>query len=175
MTEKQNILDIGCGRQKIPNAIGIDFNEGFGDIVHDLNVFPYPLDDELFDEIYIMSTLCLLNDPVKVMEEVWRLGKPNCRVVIQQPYFRSVWNFVDPWMKNFGTVHSFAFYDPDDLICQRYSYSSVRFKTDKIEFLEYKRTLGLMKWFANHFPRKYEIYLSHLFPMDIIVYNLRKI
>lgn len=95
-----------------------------------------------------------------------------------QPYFRSVWNYVDPWGKNFGTVHSFAFYDPDDLICKRYEYSSARFKTTKIAFNEGlpKRWLTrLVTAFANRYPRKYELYLSHWYPLDLITYRLRKL
>jgi SAM-dependent methyltransferase len=164
---------------KIPGAIGIDFNPNLdADVVHDLNVFPYPFDNSEFDEVYIKGTLCLLNDPVKVMEEIYRMCKPGGEVVVLQPYFRSVWNHVDPWIKNFGTVHSFAFYDPDDEICKRYEYSTARFKTTSIRFNE-GLPGGMMKhlvvMLANRFPRKYELYLSHLFPLDIITFYLKKL
>lgn len=54
--------------KKVPGAIGIDFNGNLNvDVVHDLNVFPSPLQDAEFDEVHIIGTLFLLNDPVKVM------------------------------------------------------------------------------------------------------------
>ena len=66
------ILDIGCGNSKVTGAVGIDFIEGMeADIIHDLNIFPYPLADAEFDEIHVLDTLCLLEDPVKVMEEIY--------------------------------------------------------------------------------------------------------
>ena len=172
-------LDIGCGNKKVPGAIGIDFNPNLdADVVHDLNIFPYPFDDGEFDEVHILGTLFLLNDSVKVMEEVYRICKLGAHVVVLQPYFRSVWNYVDPWVKNFGTVHSFAFYDPDDAICKRYESSTARFKTLSIRFNE-GLPLGVIKRlvvaFANRFPRKYELYLSHLFPLDIITFHLKKL
>ena len=35
------VLDIGCGKNKVPGSIGIDFNESIGaDVIHDLNLFP---------------------------------------------------------------------------------------------------------------------------------------
>lgn len=179
MHKGKKILDIGCGKSKVPGAVGIDFNGNLdADVVHDLNEFPYPLDDAGFDEVHIRSTLFLLNDPVKVMEEIHRLCKPGGDVVVVQPYFRSVWNYVDPWVKNFGTVHSFAFYDPDDPICSRYEYSTARFKTTRIVFNEGlpKRWLTrLVTALANRYPRRYEQYLGHYYPLDLITHYLKRI
>jgi len=179
MHSVKKVLDIGCGKKKVPGAIGIDFNPDLdADVVHDLNVFPYPFEDGAFDEVHIRSTLFLLDDPVKVMEEVYRVCKTGAHVVVLQPYFRSAWNYIDPWVKNFGTVHSFAFYDSDDAICKRYEYSSARFKTVRIIFND-GLPAGVLKRFviavANRFPRKYELYLSHLFPLDTITFYLKKI
>ena len=129
------ILDIGCGKNKVTGSIGVDFLPFSGvDVVHNLNEFPYPFQSDEFDEVHIKDTLCLLDNPVHVMEEIYRICKINGKVVVAQPYFRSVWNHVDPWIKNYGTAHSFAFYDPNDLICQRYEYTKARFSVKKNNF-----------------------------------------
>jgi len=40
------ILDLGCGNKKIQGAIGIDINPlSDADVIHDLNVLPYPFND----------------------------------------------------------------------------------------------------------------------------------
>lgn len=174
------ILDIGCGKKKVLGAVGIDFNKSLAaDVVHDLNSFPYPFEADEFDEVQIRNTLFLLDNPVKVIEEIYRICKRNGRVVVVQPYFRSVWNHVDPWIKNFGTAHSFAFYDPEDPICTRYEYSSARFATEQIVFDEYLVRPGIIRrciiWLANRYPRKYEIYFSHFFPLDMITFYLKKL
>jgi SAM-dependent methyltransferase len=174
------VLDIGCGKSKIQGAIGVDFNANLGvDVVHDLNKFPYPFDEREFDQIHIRDTLFLLDNPLKVMEEVYRICKPGGGVVVVQPYFRSVWNFVDPWVKNFATVHSFAFYDPDELFCSRYEYSTARFKTTQIVFNEGLRNrcwlTSIVVALADKYPRQYEIYLSHLYPLDRITYYLKRV
>lgn len=174
------ILDIGCGNRKAPGAIGIDFNDTLSaDIIHNLNEFPYPFEDNEFDEVFIGGTLFLLDNAILVMEEVHRICKKQAKIVIVQPYFRSVWNYADPWMKNFGTVHSFAFYDPDDPICIRYQYTKARFKTDSISFDEYEKNSNIFKKllikFATHFPRKYELYISHFLPLNNIIYRLTKL
>jgi SAM-dependent methyltransferase len=175
----KKVLDIGCGNKKYSGSIGIDFNPQLdADVVHDLNVFPYPFEDAQFDEVHMRDNLFLLNEPVKVMEEVYRLSKIGAHIVIRQPYFRSVWNYVDPMINNFGTVHSFAFYDPDDAICTRYEYSKARYKTIKIIFnnkIPSRMLKRLIIVVANRFPRKYELYLSHLFPLDTITFHLKKL
>ena len=174
------ILDLGCGKLKVEGSIGVDFSDIHNpDIVHNLNEFPYPFKNNEFDEVHIMNTLCLLDNPVLVMEEIYRISKKDSKIIINQPYFRSVWNYVDPWIKNFGTAHSFAFYDPDDLICIRYEYTHARFQTERIEFDEYKKKPGVISKLiiklANRFPRKYELYLSHFFPLNNIRYILRRL
>ena len=188
---KIKILDIGCGKEKVPGAIGVDFNTSFSaDVIHDLNLFPYPFKDEEFDKIHISNTLFLLENPIKVMEEIFRICKPNGLVVVIQPYFRSSWSYVDPMVKNFATVYSFTFYDPDNPICLRYNYSSARFATEKIIFDDHlhgkifqggnsRFSPGIIRKFitmlANKYPRMYEASLSHFFPLDQISFLLRRL
>src|SRR2546422_11352113 len=78
------VLDIGCGRNKAPGAIGIDKIALPGvDIVHDLNSFPYPFGDSSFDEIYATHVIEHLDTIVGAMEEIHRLAKPNAKVVFK--------------------------------------------------------------------------------------------
>lgn len=179
MDENNKILDLGCGKKKVPGAIGIDYKPTPGvDVVHDLNVFPYPFNNSQFDIVYIRDTLFLLNDPVRVMEEVYRVCRPGGEVVVVQPYFRSVWGHVDPRFKSFGTVHSFALYDPNDEICKRYEYSQAKFLTKKITFNDGQRCrwlTGLVTKFANRYPKQYELYVSHYYPLDTIKHELKKV
>jgi predicted SAM-dependent methyltransferase len=179
VSEQKKVLDLGCGKKKRPGAIGVDYSDRHdADIVHNLNVFPYPLQDEEFDEIYLDNVLEHLDDPMRVMEEVHRIGRSGGQVKVIVPYFRSVWAFIDPTHQHFFAVDSFAFYDPDHIICRRYDYVKTRFKVEKVVFNE---TLP-NRWFkkliiklANRWPNRYEYYFSHLIPLDDITYYLRKI
>ena len=80
--------------------------------------------------------------------------------------------------KTFFTVNSFAYYDPDHIICQRYDYVPTRFKVERIVFNEtlvngwFKKKIILL---ANKWPEHYEVYLSHLLPLDDITYYLKKL
>lgn len=172
------VLDLGCGNKKRSGAIGVDFNNRTeADIIHDLNNFPYPLEDRLFDEIYLDNTLEHLDDVIRVMEEVYRILKPGGCVKVIVPYFRSLWAYIDPTHKHFFTVNSFAYFDPDHIICTRYDYSLARFKVEKIVFNESlvnRWTKKIVLRFANRWPWLYECYFSHFYPLDDISFYLRK-
>ena len=151
------ILDLGCGNKKREGAIGVDFNDRTAaDVVHNLNSFPYPFEDSYFDEVYIDNCLEHLAEPIRVMEEVYRISKKNARIKVIVPYFRSLWAFIDPTHLHFFTVDSFAYYDPDS-------------------YLENRWFQKIMISIANRWPRRYEYYLSHLFPLDDITYYLKRI
>lgn len=179
MQNQPLILDLGCGNKKRQGTIGVDFNDRTAaDVIHDLNVFPYPFEDASVDHVYLDNTLEHLDDVIKVMEEVYRIVKPGGSVKVIVPYFRSVWAFIDPTHRHFFTVSSFAFYDPDHIICQRYDYTLARFKTEKIVFnetLENSPFKRLMKAIANRWPWRYEYHLSHFYPLDDITYFLRRL
>ncbi len=62
-----------------------------------------------------------------MMEEIHRICKKGGVVKIMVPYFRSAWASIDPTHKHYFTANSFSYFDPDNPICQRYSYSEARF------------------------------------------------
>jgi len=172
------ILDLGCGKKKRIGAIGVDHSDRHNaDIIHDLNVFPYPFQGDSIDQIFLDNVLEHLDKPISVMEEVHRIIKSGGVVKVIVPYFRSNWAFIDPTHRTFYTVNSFAYYDPRHLICQRYDYTLARFFVEKIVFNESLQSGIIKKFvikFANKFPNYYEAYLSHLFPLDDITYYLKK-
>ena len=176
--KKLKILDLGCGKKKRMGAIGVDFsNRHAADIIHNLNIFPYPFNDDEFDEIYLDNVLEHLDTPMQVMEEVHRVCKVGGNVKVIVPYFRSVWAFIDPTHKHFFSVDSFAYFDPHHPICQRYEYTLARFTIEKVIFnetLKNRWTKKLMMKSANKYPSQYELYFSHLYPLDDISYYLKK-
>lgn len=173
------ILDLGCGKKKRPGAIGVDNSSRHNaDVIHDLNLYPYPFDTNFADIVYLDNVLEHLDEPLKVMGEVHRITKTGGLVKVIVPYFRSVWAFIDPTHKTFYTVESFSYYDPDHIICKRYDYVDTRFKVVKIVFNETLQNSWLKKIvikFANKYPLKYEAYFSSIMPLDDISFYLKKI
>lgn len=171
------VLDLGCGNKKRVGAYGLDINpRSMADIVHDLNQAPYPLEESSFDEIYLDNVLEHLDDVVATVEELFRLARPNGLVKVIVPYFRARWAFIDPTHRHYFTVDSFSYFDPDHPHCSEYDYSLARFKIEKIVFNESIRRgwpTALVKAIANHWPWRYEKYLSHLYPLDDLTFYLR--
>jgi len=81
-------LNIGCGN---------DFREGFVnhsiskhhpnvDITHDLDILPWPWPDNTFVEVLALSVLEHLRlNLIEVMDELWRIMKPNGLLRIKHP------------------------------------------------------------------------------------------
>jgi len=93
----KKIVNIGCGKTRIPGSIGVDrvMIEQYVDIVHDLNKVPYPFKDKSIDEIHSYHTLEHLQEPIKKMEELYRILKPGGLLHIRVPHFSSMGAFSD--------------------------------------------------------------------------------
>jgi len=173
----KKILDLGCGNRKREGAVGVDINTKTNpDIVHDLNKLPYPFQTSTFEEIYMDNVIEHLEDVIKVVEELHRIGAPNGLVKIDVPYFRAHWAFIDPTHKHFFTTQSFSYFDPKHVHSKLFPYSNAAFSVEKVVFNEKIQTRGfrgLMKRFANRYPNFYEHYIGALFPMDELSFYLR--
>lgn len=91
------ILNMGCGKTRIPDQIGVDRVkiEGFVDVVHDLDVLPYPFPDDYADEIHMYHVLEHLHNPLQKMEELYRVLKPGGILYMRVPHFSSMGAFTD--------------------------------------------------------------------------------
>jgi len=124
------VLDIGCGKNKRLGAIGMDRIALTGvDVVHDLDVFPYPFADNTFDEIYATHVIEHVDSIVRAMEEIHRLAKPNGKVVVVTPHYSDFQSWNDPTHKWHLTTYSFRYFRED---YESSYYSKARFKTEKI-------------------------------------------
>ena len=175
-------LDIGCGISKREGYTGVDILDLPGvDIKHDLNKFPYPFKDNEIDEVWMDQLLEHLNEPMKAMEEIYRICKSGAMVYVGVPYFRSFYAVIDPTHKNFIGVYWFDYFDPDTDINKKYRYTEAKFKVEKIEFdREYRNTRvkllhRLMIKIANRKPKPYEERLSHLYPLNSLTFYLKVI
>ena len=117
-------LDLGCGEHKTPGFIGLDVRDMPGvDIVHDLNVHPWPLPDECVKRIacshvvehippVAISEIGTWFPFVQFMEEAWRISKPGCEFMISAPYWQSPGFPQDPTHINQINETTFAYFDP---------------------------------------------------------------
>jgi len=168
--EEQMKLNLGAGKDiksgytnhDIANLPGIN-------IIHNLNQYPWPWDNNTFDKVIAMDILEHLDDFVKSMEELHRILKPNGTVMIRVPYWNHSCAYIDPTHKRGFHEQTFHFFDVNsNYFKDRDYYSKARFKTVDEAFvltpgypyfgipgvgLIYIRDRLLKKiigWFGNH-------------------------
>ena len=143
-------LEIWCWNKKIhKDSVWLDCVKlPSVDIVHDLDDFPYPFEDETFDEIYAHMVLEHVNDFMKTMKELYRILKKWWIIDIQVPYYLSTGAFSDPTHKTFFTEETFNFFmNQHDL---NY-YTNVRFTILKKELYTSSSLFGKIR---NRLPFK---------------------
>jgi SAM-dependent methyltransferase len=171
-----SVLDLGCGSRKFPNSVGVDkIENGEADIIWDLNKYPWPLQDNSFDLIVLHHFLEHADDVVKTMEEIYRVGKPGARVLIQVPFFRNLDALTDITHKHFFTLHSIDYFIEGSKVFN-YHYSKAKFELAGkwLGWPGRSRNFirGLAKWFINKISRFYEKYLSVVYPVKNIAWEL---
>jgi SAM-dependent methyltransferase len=161
-SERGRILDVGCGSKKYPGAFGIDLSpQTDADVVHDLNRFPWPLEDSRFDEILLQDVLEHLREPYGVFAELHRVARPGARILLRTPHFSSSLAYSDPTHVHFFSAAAIrALAEPGFA-----HYSDVRFRAVHVTLDLWApfRLLGLAK-LANRWPDAYEKYLAFRFP-----------
>ena len=150
------ILNLGGVKKLKRSSDVIAVNlDGIGDIDHDLNIFPYPFKEKTFDTIIISHTIEHLQEPLKVMREIWRLGKPNALLLITIPHWLRFTSFSDPHHLREFKVQWFKSFDPA-LIKKHKSKHSTRITAQEPDFgftfISSKTTRGRFK-----FWRFYEV------------------
>jgi SAM-dependent methyltransferase len=128
----KKILHLGCGKTKIPGAIGIDIVKipGSVEIVHDLNSIPYPFKANTIEEIHMYHVLEHLDYPLKVIEELHRILALGGVLHIRVPHFSSMGAFSDITHKRPFGVTSFDCFIKDHY---HHFYTTVSFKILKRE------------------------------------------
>ena len=104
------ILDVGCGRNKIPNATGLDKNAATdADVLHDLDSLPYPFPDDSFDTVVVRHVLEHVEAPLDVLAELHRIGRAEARIHIVTPHFSSPTSWTDPTHRHHFSSRSFDY------------------------------------------------------------------
>lgn len=146
LKEKGGIrLDIGCGASKAPGTVGIDMLPLPGvDIVHDLEVTPWPLPDNCALSATASHVLEHINPHkgvfIDVMNEIWRVLKPNGQFAFVVPYAGSHGYYQDPTHCNPINESTMYYFDP---LHESGFYQFYKPKPWKIEFQAMSRVGNL--------------------------------
>ncbi len=119
MTNEKVILNLGCGKTRIPNSLGVDsaMITGYTDVIHDLDITPYPFDSSSVDEIHMYHVLEHLKNPLQKLEELHRILKPEGVLYLRMPHFSSMGAFTD-----ITHVRPFGYYSFDCFVEGSYQH-----------------------------------------------------
>ncbi|MBU0620042.1 MAG: glycosyltransferase [Patescibacteria group bacterium] len=189
-SKHKKILDLGCGDRKKhvlgAQIIGIDKISLPGvDVIHNLNQFPYPFSDNYFDEIIADDVIEHLDDVIKIMEELWRIAKPEALIKISVPHFSSDNYFTDISHKHPFSSRSFNFFDKVFNKKIHNFYTSAKFSiikkiigfseilpSGRKHFLNIHQFLGI-QLIVNKFPRIYEKFFAFIIPATELYFELK--
>ncbi len=112
MKEQKIILNLGCGKTYIKDAVNVDFEETkYCDKVVDLNRLPWVWADNSVDEIYMLHILehFDVDMRIKILEEVHRILKLGGLLHIQCPHYTSMLALTCPDHKTAYGTATFSF------------------------------------------------------------------
>jgi SAM-dependent methyltransferase len=130
-------INLGAGNDIRKDFINHDIDQiGNIDVVHDLNIYPWPWENNSIDEILALDIYEHLDNFIKSMEETHRILKDNGNVFLKVPYWNSSSAYIDPTHKRGFHELTFDFFDPSREFCKlRPYYSTARFKIISIAYI----------------------------------------
>ena len=154
------ILDVGCGLNKRPGSVGLDRNPcTAADVIADLDHFPYPFRDSVFDELYATHVIEHVADVIRTMEEFHRLVRPGGRIFITTPHYTDFSSFCDPTHRWHLNSFSFRYFGADHGGFGYYSAARLRERKVRVRLLALWRWLGF-EWLVNRWPR-FRLFWEH--------------
>jgi SAM-dependent methyltransferase len=130
-------LNLGAGNDVRDGFVNHDISKLPNiDVVFDLNSYPWPWDDNSFEEVVAHDLLEHLDDFMRAMEEIHRILSLDGLAKLSVPYWNSCARYIDPTHKIGLHEDTFKFFDPSSHYCQeRFYYTKARFSIEKEVFI----------------------------------------
>ncbi len=177
-TTRLHILDVGCGINKYPGAIGIDRNPNTrADVIADLDHFPFPFRDSAFREIRAVHVIEHVADVIRTIEEFHRLAAPGGRILIVTPHYTDFSSYCDPSHRWHLNSFSLRYFGEDSGGYGYYSAARFREISTHVRLLALWRYLGF-EFLVNasrRFRRFWEFYLCYLIRGKVIEWELEAV
>jgi phosphatidylethanolamine/phosphatidyl-N-methylethanolamine N-methyltransferase len=154
----QHILDIGVGTGlsllSYPDhakVVGLDLSEGMlskaasrirrhrianAQLVRG-NAMSLPFEDNRFDHVLVSHVVTVVSDPVTLIDEIRRVGKPGCWIVIinrfrsSNPFWAAMDRIFNPFFERIGWRSNLCFQELRDLTDLNVEF---RYRLDRVDF-----------------------------------------
>lgn len=178
LLEGKRVLDLGCGRNKLPGAVGLDRHPLPGvDVVADLDGgLPFP--EHSFDAVSANQVFEHVRDLVELVHEVHRVLRPAGILIVHVPYFRSSWAHIDPTHVRCFTINSMDYFVAGTACHEHYRFGDRAFRGIEVMLdsdFRPRVMRALLAAFALRFPARFEnSVFSSLFVFQQLTYVLQK-
>ncbi len=182
-----NKLNIGCGKDIKEGYVNLDVVDYGGNRIHDLNKFPYPYEENSFDEVYASHILEHLDNFHDYITEIYRILKPGGILIVYAPFFLNTKYFGEPDHKIPFSIRTFDNYE---YIGNRKLKFYEKWKLDhrtnyegkaQFEVLEKKfitSHFSILKWMdfiVNLEPVIYERFFAGIFSPEEVYFKLKAV
>lgn len=104
-------LNLGCGSFPIAGYVNVDIANVPGvDVVHDLDVSPWPWETGSVDRIDAKDVFEHVIDAITFVTECHRVLRPGGVLHVRTPHWRSQDAYTDPTHRRFPTEYSFDYW-----------------------------------------------------------------
>jgi SAM-dependent methyltransferase len=146
---QRRVLDIGCGTNKVPGAVGMDINpRTAADVIHDLDDLPYPFSDSEFDEVIGRHVIEHVREPLAVMCELHRITRPGGVVKLVAPHWTNPDFSTDLTHRNHLNSYSFRNLTDDRAVFPFYTDVRFRQREVRVTVLNLWKMFGV-EWLIN--------------------------
>ena len=154
-------LDVGCGDQRLPDAIGLDqFPGPLIDFVHDVNNAPWPLEANAFSFIRCQHAIEHFRDVHTVAREMWRVSQDGTLIDFITPHYSSYASWGDP-----THLHHFSLASIPLLFEQAVGKGKFAVVSSKLKFSG--SGLDVFGWLIYKMSaKKYEKHFAWIFPTN---------
>ena len=172
------VLDLGCGRNKLPGSVGVDvLNLPGVDHVLDLNN-QLPFESSSFDAIHANQVFEHVENIIGLIRECHRILKHEGVLVVHVPYFRSSWAAIDPTHIRQYTLLSMNYFKLGTYEYDNYRFMNESFTTLKC-YVDNNYPRHRFRWFfsrlALRWPHFFEnSFLSFVYPFETLTFVLKK-
>ena len=166
-------LDIGCGLNKRPGAIGVDANrDTAADALVDINRGTLPFRDGVFDRVFLIHVIEHVADVIHTMEEAHRVCRPGGVIHLETPHYTDFSSFCDPTHR--WHLNSFSFrYFTEEGGFSYYSRRRMKERLVHVKLLKLWKLLGF-EFLVNHsraFRKFWEFYLCFVIRGKALVFE----
>ena len=126
-----DILNIGAGRKPVEGAVNhdrrLDPARPWVTVAHDLNVLPWPWEDNAFDMVVAKAVLEHLDiDLLASVGECWRVLRPEGILYVKLPHWKSDNSYVDATHRWHYSLRSLDVFDPETAFGGQYTFYTDR-------------------------------------------------